>query len=58
MKRAMSKSFSHTSMIILASSIWQMKSKLKTDETSHEQIFLTHEHDYPGEFHLTNKIKL
>ncbi len=26
-----------------------------TIETSHEQIFLTHEHDYPGEFHVTNK---
>ncbi len=24
-------------------------------ETSHEQIFLIHEHDYPGEFHVTNK---
>ncbi len=27
-------------------------------ETSHEQIFLTREDDYLGEFHLTNKIKI
>ncbi len=32
MKRAMSKSFSYTSMIILASSIWQIKKKLQTHE--------------------------
>ncbi len=25
------------------------------NETSHEQIFLIHEHDYPGGFHVTNK---
>ncbi len=36
LEQAMSQSFSHTSMRILASSIWQMKSKLQSDETSHE----------------------
>ncbi len=30
----------------------------KNHETSHEQISLTHEYDYLGEFHLANEIKI
>ncbi len=35
-----------------------ISNKKKKHEMSHEQIFLTHEHDCSGEFHLANEIKI